>query len=120
MSNEQLPDSPAHESNPEKKGEGILGAFQQLPWWFRVLSALGIAPILIWPRVLEHAVPQIPAAVVISDIICVYPVFIPICLAAAFMLHKQNHRTLSIFFLALLLALGVFVMVIYWYQASAK
>jgi len=43
MSNEQLPDSSAHESNPEKKGEGILGAFQQLPWWFRVLSALGIA-----------------------------------------------------------------------------
>ena len=88
---------------------GCVTWFMGLPWWLDILYTLGIAPILVLPQVLEQPGPRGMAGIVLSDIVCIYPLLIPICMVASAILFKRNHQTVAVFFAALNLTVGLTV-----------
>jgi hypothetical protein len=100
--------------------KGCVTWFMGLPWWLDILYTLGIAPILVWPKVLEQAGPRGLAGIVLSDIVCIYPLLIPVCIVASMILFKRNHRTVAVFFAALNLTVGLTVVGAYMSGAMAK
>ena len=92
---------------------GCVTLFMGLPWWLDILNALGMAPVLVWPRVMEYAGPPGLAGVILSDVVCIYPLLIPVCVVASTLLFKRNHRSLSVVFTAINLVIGLIVVGVY-------
>lgn len=100
--------------------KGCASFFIGLPWWLGIIFALGMAPILIWFQLLDVFSPNTPGSVFLSNVICIYPLLIPICMIASILLFRRTHYSLSKVLAAIPLFFGLIVTVTYFSLTSAK